>query len=204
MQKILIATHNPSKRDELQELLSDLPLKIVTLSDVGITEDVEEDGDTYTVNSQKKGLYYAKRANLPAISDDGGLEIVALGNKPGVHSKRWVNDNPTEDELIAHMAKVAKELPDDNRHASFNVVLTLAFPDGKVWSVDGRLDGIIAKEPFYKKKKGFPYRSFFFLPQLNKYFFESELTEEEAKVYNHRVKAVHKLRKILKKELGLA
>jgi XTP/dITP diphosphohydrolase len=204
MQKVVIATHNPSKIAELTPLLSDLPLQFVTLDDVGITEDAVEDGMTYESNSQKKALFYSQLANLPAISDDGGLEIFALNNQPGVHSRRWLGPDTTDEDLIAHMIQVAKELPDDNRGAKFTAVLSLALPDGNVWSVDGSVDGIIAKKPSIHKMIGFPYRSFFFLPELNKYYFESELTPEEQKLYNHRVKAVQKLKKILRKELHLA
>ncbi len=203
MQKLLIATHNPAKLYELSELFADLPIKLVSLSDIGITEDIEEDGKTYKENSQKKALFYAKKSGLPSISDDGGIEIAALNNAPGVHSKRWIGDNKSEDELIAHMQKVANELPDDNRTAYFKVVLSVALPNERVWSVMGEIEGIVAKEPFIQKRKGYPYRSFFFLPHLNKYYFESELTPEEQKKYNHRVIAVEKLKPILKKELGL-
>jgi XTP/dITP diphosphohydrolase len=203
MKKLLIATHNPAKLNELSELFADIPVQLVSLSDVGITEDIEEDGKTYEENSQKKALFYAQKSGLPSISDDGGIEIAALNNAPGVHSKRWIGDNKSEDELIAHMQKVANELPDDNRTAYFKVVLSLALPNGKVWSVPGVIEGIVAKHPFIQKRKGYPYRSFFFLSQLNKYYFESELTPKEQKKYNHRVIAVDKLIPILKRELNL-
>lgn len=202
--KLLIATHNPAKLNELSELFTDLPVQLVSLSDVGITEDIEEDGKTYEENSQKKALFYAKKSGLPSISDDGGIEIVALDYAPGVHSKRWLGEGKTEEELIAHMQKVANDLPDDNRTAYFKVVLSLALPDDKVWSVMGEIEGIVAKKPFIQQRKGYPYRSFFFLPKLNKFYFESELTAEEQKKYNHRVIAVEKLKPLLKKELSLA
>ncbi|MBI5122730.1 hypothetical protein HZA75_02610 [Candidatus Roizmanbacteria bacterium] len=150
-----------------------------------------------------KALFYAQKSNTFALSDDGGLEIGALDNAPGVHSKRWLGENTTEDELIAHMQNVANNLPDDNRHASFKVVLSLASPQGQVWSVMGEIKGIIAKKPFIQQRKGYPYRSFFFLPELNKYYFETELTPDEQKIYNHRVIAVNKLKSILEKEVGL-
>jgi len=202
-QKLLIATNNPAKLNELRELFSDLSVELVSLTDVGITEDIEEDGKTYEENSQKKALFYAEKSGLPSISDDGGIEIAALNFAPGVHSKRWLGDGKSEDELVEYMQKVANELPDDNRTAYFKVVLSFALPNDKVWSVMGEIEGIVAKEPFIQKRKGYPYRSFFFLPQLNKYYFESELTPEEQKKYNHRVVAVNKLKPILKKELGL-
>lgn len=201
--KLLIATHNPAKLNELSELFADLPVELVSLTDVGITEDIEEDGKNYEENSQKKAVFYAEKSGLPSVADDGGIEIAALDFAPGVHSKRWLGEGKSEDELVMHMQKIATELPDDNRTAYFKVVLSLALPNGKVWSMMGDIEGIIAKEPFIQKRKGYPYRSFFFLPKLNKYYFESELTSEEQKKYNHRVIAVEKLKPLLKRELGL-
>lgn len=201
MKKLLIATHNPGKLEELTMLLSEYPLELVSLSDVGIHEDIEETGTTYQENSQKKARFYAQKSGLPALSDDGGLEIAALGNKPGIHSKRWLGPQTTEQELITHMKKIAKELPDDNRAARFTTVISLALPTGNVWSVQGTVAGIIAKKISIKKSPGYPYRSFFFLPYLNKYYFESELTPEEQQEYNHRVKAIRQLQQILKNEL---
>lgn len=199
MKKLLLATHNPGKVHEFQLFLSDTPFEIVSLSDLGITEDVEEDGKTYEENSQKKALFFAKKSGLPALSDDGGLEIVALNNEPGIHSRRWLGHRATDDELIEHMKKVSKELPDDNRKAFFKTVVSIALPDGTVESVQGEVEGIIAETPLVKKSKGYPYRSFFFLPELNKYYFESELTPEELQQYNHRYHAVQKIKQILKK-----
>jgi len=201
--KLLIATHNPAKLNELKELLSDLPLELVSLSDVNITKEAEEKGTTYEENSKTKALVYSKKSGLPALSDDGGLEIVALNNEPGVYSKVWLGKNSTEQQLISHMQKVAKQLPDNNRKAYFKVVLSLALPNGKVWSEMGEIEGIIAKKPFIKELKGYPYRSFFFLPQINKYYFETELTPEEQKIYNHRIVAINKLKPILQKTLNI-
>src|SRR5437867_4147145 len=139
MKRLLIATHNQGKLDELQNLLSDLPIELVSLSDVGITEDVIEDGATYEENSRKKAVFYAKKSNLPALADDGGLEIVALNYEPGVRSRRWLGYEASDDELIMHMEKITKTLPDDNRDAYFKAVLSLALPDGAVWSVLGEV-----------------------------------------------------------------
>jgi XTP/dITP diphosphohydrolase len=197
MKKLLIATHNPGKIRELTQLLADVSLELLSLRDVGITEDIEEDGKTYEENSQKKALFYAKKSGLPAISDDGGLEIVALDNAPGLHSKRWLGLDATEEDIMNHMSLVAQELPDDNRTAAFRTVISYALPTGEVWSAMGEVVGIIAKKPLLKRSLGFPYRSFFFLPEINKYYFETELSPSEQKKYNHRVKAVERLKKII-------
>lgn len=196
--QILVATKNPGKIKEMSSFLRDLPLQIVSLKDVGISEDVEEDGKDYFENSRKKAIFYANLSGIPAISDDGGLEISALNNAPGIHSRRWLGHVATDVELIEHMKKVAKELPEDNRYASFKTVVTLAIPHGEVFQSFGEVKGIIAKEPLLSISKGYPYRSFFYLPEIQKYYFESELTDEELKHYNHRYKAIEELKKSIR------
>ena len=199
MQKLLIATTNVGKLREISGFLSDLSVEIVSLKDVGIEDDIEETGESYKENSQLKALFYAKKSGLAAISDDGGLEIDALNGAPGLHSKRWVGKDSTDEKIVNHMIKVAKELPDNNRKAFFRTVISLALPGGKAWSVTGEIEGIIAKKPFLKLLKGYPYRSFFYLPKLKKYYHESELTGEEQKLYNHRYKAIQKIKPLIKK-----
>lgn len=198
MQTLLIATKNPGKLLEIKKFLSDLPLTIVSFHDVGITEDVEESGKTYQENAEKKALFYAQKSGLPAIADDGGLEITALNNEPGVKSHRWLGYKASDEELMNHMTKVAKKLSSNNRKAAFVVSIALALPNGKVWSAREKVEGIIPKHPYSKPMKGYPYRSFFYLPKIKKYYHESELTDEEQKLYNHRRKAVEKLKPLIR------
>lgn len=199
---LLIATRNPGKLEELSRFLSDLSVKLVSLSDLGITDDFEEKGKTYKENSKKKALFYAKKSGLPAIADDGGVEIDALGGAPGVKSKRWLGRKSTEDKIIEHMKKLAEKLPNRKRGAYFRTVISFALPTGKVWSAQGKIRGIIAKKPFLKLLKGYPYRSFFYIPEIKKYYHEQELTDEEQKLYNHRYKALAFLKPIIKKHLA--
>ena len=203
MQKILIATTNKGKLKEISEYLSDLPVEFVSLADLGITFEVVEDGETYQHNSQKKAKEYAVLSGLPSISDDGGLEIDALGGLPGVHSRYFAGPEGKDEDIIEKMKQIARDLPDDNRKAQFTTVLTLAFPDGIYWSVEDKIEGIIAKEPMISLMQGFPYRSFFYLPELGKYYHDEDLTEEEKKNYNHRYKAIQKLKKIIQHELHI-
>jgi XTP/dITP diphosphohydrolase len=203
MQKLLVATTNKGKIIEISEFLKDFPVNLVSLKDVGINDDVEENGITYEENSRAKAIFYAKKSNLPAIADDGGLEISALGGAPGLKSRRWLGYHGTDEELLAHLQKVANELPEKNRIAKFVAVLTFALPTGKWWSEKGEVVGEIAKNPHPKLLKGYPYRSFFYLPNIAKYYHESELTSKETKEYNHRWKAINKLKPIITKELDL-
>lgn len=201
MNKLLIATKNPGKVGELKNFLSDLPFEIVSLADLNIKEDIEENGKTYEENSRKKALFFSKLTGLPAIADDGGLEIAALNNEPGVRSRRWLGQEESDEVLLKHMMKISESLPDNNRTAYFRTVVSFALPNGKVWSVKGEVKGIIAKKPHLKHLKGYPYRSFFYLPEVNKYYHENDLTEEEQKLYNHRYKAVQKLKMTIKEVL---
>ncbi|OGH15701.1 MAG: hypothetical protein A3C22_01455 [Candidatus Levybacteria bacterium RIFCSPHIGHO2_02_FULL_37_10] len=201
--KLLIATTNKGKLKEITDFLSDLPLEIVSLSDLNIQDDVEEVGKTYKENSQTKALFYAKKSNLPAIADDGGIEILALDGAPGIKSKRWLGKDSSEEDIIKHMTKVAQELPDNNRVAFFKTVISLALPNREVWSVTGEIEGIIAEKPYLKILKGYPYRSFFYLPKIKKYYHEDQLTKEEQRMYNHRYKAIQKLKPILRRALSI-
>lgn len=201
-QVILIATKNKGKLQEFSRFLSGLPAKVVSLSDVGISDDVEEDGQTYEENSRKKALFYVKKSGLPAVSDDGGLEIAALGGAPGVKSRRWLGYEATDEELLQHMQKVAKAMPDNNRDAFFRTVVSLALPDGRVWSEQGEVKGVIVKEPFRIRSHGYPYRSFFFLPECRKYYHEQDLDPDEMARYNHRLKAIRALMPHIKEVLS--
>jgi len=202
MKKLLVATTNPGKLKEISGFLCDLrlSLKIVSLADIGIKDDFEEMGKSYKENSQLKALFYAKKSGLPAIADDGGIEIEAFGGAPGIKSKRWLGGNATEKDIINHLLKISKNL--SNRNAKFKTVISFALPSREIWSVAGEVEGIIAEKPYLKALKGYPYRSFFYLPKLKKYYHEDQLTDKEQKEYNHRYKAIEKIKPILMRELG--
>ncbi len=199
MKKLLIATKNKGKVKEIKHLLSELNIKILSLSDVGIDIDIEETGKTYHENSKLKALFYAKLSNLPVISDDGGLEIDALNGKPGIKSRRWLGRHSTDQELIAHLLKISKNLPKDNRNAHLKAVITFALPNGRYFQSLGKVKGVISEKPAGGKLKGYPFRTFFYIPKIKKYYLESELSKEEEKVYNHRYKALQKLIPFIKK-----
>lgn len=204
-QALLIATKNKGKLAELKQFLSDLPIDLVSLSDIGITEDFAETGKTYKENSQKKALFYARLSGIPAIADDGGIEIDALDGAPGVKSRRFFGKNgkeATDEEIMREVQKLIKKIPERKRGAKFKTVVAFALPDGRSFSNTGEVRGIL-KKPYLKLLKGYPYRSFFYLPTIKKYYHEDELSEKEQKLYNHRYKAIRKLRPIIKRELRI-
>lgn len=203
MKKLLVATTNPGKLAEFKEFLSDLPLTLVSLKDVGITSHVEETGKTFEENALLKATHYAKDSGLPTIADDGGLEIDALNGEPGVNSHRWIQkDKEDEDEaLIQHALVRLKDVPKEKRGAQLHLVLAFATPDGKTFTSEGLIRGVIPFEAASYRRKGFPYRSLLYLPELSKFYNHDELTDEENKTYNHRRKAVEEIKPVIKEFL---
>ena len=134
MKKLLIATSNPGKLNEIKKYLADLPLTLVSLKDMGITNQAEETGKTFEENAVLKAKYYSDLSGLPTIGDDGGFEIDALNGEPGVKSHRWIHgDRDDEDEeLIAYTFKNMKGVPVGKRGAELRVVIAFAMPSGEV------------------------------------------------------------------------
>jgi XTP/dITP diphosphohydrolase len=199
MQKLLIATTNPGKLVEIKHYLADLPIELVGLSDVGITEKPEETGTTFKENAMLKAIFYAKRSKLPTLADDGGFEIEALNGEPGVKSHRWIHGDRDDDdkEIIAYTLKRMGGLPDHKRGARLRVVLALVLPDGQVHTVEASIDGIVPEKQSDRFTQGFPYRSLLYLPELGKFYDHNELTKVESDRYNHRKKALEQLRPTL-------
>lgn len=199
MAKLLIATTNPGKLGEIKRFLADLPLELASLIEVGIKEKVEETGKTFEENAILKVRFYAEKSGLPTLADDGGLEIDALGGKPGVKSHRWIDgtkDDEDED-LIAYTLEKMKGLPSAKREAQLRLVFALVI-GGKIHTAEGVVRGFIPEMPSSIRHPGFPFRSLLFLPQLGKFYNHDELTPEEDERYNHRKKALEKLKPILK------
>lgn len=194
MKKLLIATKNEAKLAEYQAFLAGFPVELISLADLTITDSVVEDGKTYEDNAKKKALFYAEKSGLLTLADDAGLEITALGGKPGIHSRRWLGYEATDAELTQHLYTIARDLPDDNRQAFFKTVIAVAHPHGEMTSVAGEIEGVIVKEPLAELIQGYPYRAFFYLPQVGKYYQEITQDSEKQRQYNHRYHALEKLK----------
>jgi XTP/dITP diphosphohydrolase len=203
MNTLLLATNNPAKVQEITRFLSDIPIRLVTPKEVGIADQAPEDGRTFEENALSKARFYQERSGLPALADDGGIEIDALGGKPGVDSHRWVSKvKDDEDEiLIAEVYKQMRGLPREKRGAQMRLILTLVLLDGQIFTAEGIQRGIIAEHPGIHRTPGFPFRAVFFIPEINKYYDHSVMTKEENEKYNHRNKALKKLRPIIKRYL---
>lgn len=199
MKKLLIATTNPGKLLEYRVLFRDLPLELVTLKDANIKDGVEEDGKTFKENAVKKVKFYSKFVDFPTLAEDGGLEIDYLGGQPGAMSRRWPGYEATDRELVDMTLEKLKGVPSEKRGARLRVVIALAI-DGGIHVFDGVLRGFIAEKSEAEIMPGFPFRSLFYVPAIDKVLGDLSI-EEEAKIA-HRRQAVEKAMPLLVQYLG--
>ena len=203
--QLLIATHNPAKKQELREgfltLLSNgNAWELLSLDDLHISADLEETGKTFFDNAQLKAKYFAQISGVPTVADDGGIEIDALLGEPGVHSKRWLGYDATDDEMIAYTLRKLEAIPQEKRKAHLTVCLYYINPlTGFETSVTESIEGEIALSPSSNAIHGFPYRALFIVSKYGKYY--DELSRLEHDSINHRLRAVKKLCPIIEKDL---
>jgi XTP/dITP diphosphohydrolase len=193
--KLLVATNNRGKLREYSELLKGLPFELTTLSEQGITEEVEETGSSLTQNAINKATEYAKLGGLTTMADDSGLEVDALGGDPGPLSRRYAGDNASDKERNDYLLAKLKDIPWEKRAARFRCVIAIVTPEGAVATCEGTCEGIIALGS--RGEGGFGYDPIFYLPELDKHM--AELTLDEKNKISHRAKAAQKARRILER-----
>ncbi|MHB9034434.1 MAG: RdgB/HAM1 family non-canonical purine NTP pyrophosphatase [Anaerolineae bacterium] len=190
--KLLIATHNPGKKREFEELLAGLGLDLYMLDDVGITESVPETGDSYLENASSKASGYAQLAHMLTLADDSGLEVDALGSQPGVYSARY-GGAISDAERCQLVLKQMQGVPAGKRSARFRCVIVLSWPEGRQEWMDGVCEGSIAYEP--RGSNGFGYDPIFWVDA-----YAATMAELPTAVKNrisHRAQAALKARSIL-------
>ena len=184
--KLVIASHNPGKVREIGDLLSPFGVEVVSAGDLGLPEPVE-DGLTFIANAEIKARTAALASNLPALADDSGLAVDALGGEPGIYSARWAGP---EKDFGAAMEKLQIELgASENRGAAFVSALALAWPDGHVETTEGRVQGTLVWPP--RGDRGFGYDPMFVPDGGAQTFGEMEASAKEA--VSHRTLAFEKL-----------
>jgi len=183
---LVIASHNPGKVREIGELMDLFGVRVVSAGELGLPEP-EETGETFVENAVLKARAAAQAAGLPALADDSGLSVHALGGAPGIYSARWAG--PEGDFNLA-MERVYDVLGDSlDRTAHFSCALALAWPDGHVEAFEGRVDGAIVWPP--RGDKGFGYDPIF-MPQGHDTTF-GEMDPDQKHGMSHRARAFEQL-----------
>lgn len=174
--KVVLASKNPHKLVEISAILKPLDVELVLESDLGVDVEVEETGSTFEENSFLKANAVRKATGLPALADDSGIAVDALGGAPGVHSARY-GDDPALDDWgrLLLLLKNTEQVPDGQRQAQFVSVITLVYPDGRVIQARGEAHGELLREAH--GEGGFGYDPIFYYPPAGKTF--AELTAGE-------------------------
>jgi XTP/dITP diphosphohydrolase len=190
---LVIATRNPGKTSEIKDLLKNFPIDIKDLNDFGPIPEAIEDGKDFDENAYKKSSFTARILGIPALADDSGLCVDALGGAPGVFSARFAGENATDAQKCARLLEMLKG--EKNRSASFECVISLAVPTGAALTYEARCEGIILEAPV--GANGFGYDPVFYYPPMKKTF--AQMTQEEKSRVSHRGKALSEFKEEFEK-----
>ena len=194
MRKLIFATTNEGKMREIRMILSDLDYDIVSLKDMNIHTQIEENGTTFEENAIIKAKAIMEMTNELVLADDSGLEIDYLDKAPGVYSARYLGENTPYSEKNNHILELLKDIPLNKRTARFVSCIACAFPSGEIITTRGTIEGIIGYEAI--GDNGFGYDPIFFIPEYE--CTTAELPPEQKNKISHRGKALEKMKCNLK------
>lgn len=197
--RLLVATHNKGKVREYADILGDLGIDWLTLDEAGVTHDVAETEDTFRGNAVLKATTYARQTRLLTLADDSGLEVDALGGRPGVLSARYGGPGLSAVDRYRRLLGELEGVAAEQRTARFHCVAALAAPDGALLgTADGVCEGMIALEP--SGEGGFGYDPVFFLPRYG--LTMAELDAVEKNRISHRGRAAAAIAPRLRRALA--
>lgn len=192
--ELVLATKNADKGRELKALLDGEDLIIRTLVEFPDAPDVVEDGETCEANAIKKATEIARHTGLPAIADDTGLEVEALGGRPGVFAARYAGATATYKDNCEKLLRELEGVPTEQRRARFVTVAAIALPTGQSAAVEGALEGLITDREI--GAQGFGYDPVFFLPESGKTL--AQMSPAEKNRISHRARAFGKAKELLR------
>ncbi len=197
MKRIIAATQNKHKIEEIDEMTRAFGFEIVSRDDAGVGDlEVVEDGETFEENSFKKANEIMKVTGEITIADDSGLEVDYLDGAPGVYSARFAGEDATDQDNNEKLITLLKDVPYDKRTARYVCVITLVIPNGKTLVARGEVEGHIVLEA--SGKNGFGYDPYFVPEGYDKTF--GNFTMDEKNAISHRGKALEILRDLMEKE----
>ncbi len=197
--ELLVATGNPGKLAEMEELLEGLPVQVQRLIDYENAPQVAEDAGTLRDNAIKKATVTAQVCHVHAVADDSGLFVDALDGRPGVRSARYVEGEPTTEKLCRKLLEEMESVPDEDRAAEFRCFIALSDQEGDVLlTATGHCRGTIARE--MRGEGGFGYDPVFYYPPEEKTF--AEMRREEKNTVSHRGLALRQFREHFAELLG--
>lgn len=192
--RIVFATGNAGKIKEIQMILADIGMEVVSMKDAGITVDIEENGRTYEENALLKARGVAAFTKDIVMADDSGLEIDYLNKEPGIYSARYLGEDTPYSVKNANLIERLSGVSDEKRSARFVCAIAAVLPDGRELTVRAAIEGRIGYEE--KGNNGFGYDPIFYVPEFGKT--TAELSGEEKNSVSHRGKALRLMKEELK------
>lgn len=196
MCKIIFATTNENKMREIKMILADVPFEIVSLKESGINADIEENGTTFEENAVIKAKAICELTGLITLADDSGLEIDYIHKEPGVYSARYMGEETPYHVKNQSLIERLKDAEGEQRSARFVCVIAAAFPDGRVITTRGTIEGRIGFEE--RGNNGFGYDPILYVPEYN--MTTGEMPPELKNKISHRGKALEQMKKELLNE----
>lgn len=198
--KIILATHNQGKVEEVKYIFSDLKnIKIIYMDEAGITDDIEENGQTIEENAFKKASFVSEKTSTWTMADDTGIYIEALGGKPGAYPARWGGKSLKGRDKVNFALEKMKNILEKDRKAYFKTAVALISPEGNRWFFKGIISGIITSEVVGVPNNFLPYDTIFKPDGFDKTF--SQMSEEEKNKISHRAQAFLKVKNFLKNKI---
>lgn len=190
--KIIAATSNAGKIREIKKIFCDDKVEILSMGEIGIDIEIEENGKTFEENALIKARTISKMTGEIALADDSGLCVDAMGGAPGIYSARYAGEDATDAQRIEKL--LGELLGEENRKAKFVSVIAVVFPDGTELTADGEVLGRISDKVY--GDGGFGYDPVFISDELEKTF--GEATADEKNKISHRARALDKMYQIMK------
>lgn len=193
MRRIIFATSNEGKMKEIQMILKDLNVEVVSLKEAGISVDIDENGSTFEENAAIKAKEIVKLTGDIVLSDDSGLEVDYMNGAPGIYSARFLGEDTSYDVKNQYIIDQLKDAEGKQRSARFVCVIACALPEGEVYTRRGTMEGRIAFES--AGSHGFGYDPIFYLPEYQ--CTAAELAPKEKNKISHRGKALNAMKEVL-------
>lgn len=184
--RLVVATGNKDKVREIRELLSGMDFEVVSMKEIGLNPEIDENADSFEGNALIKAQTVHKLCGDYVIADDSGLCIDALNGAPGIYSARFCGEDSTYDEKFAKIYELLSDVPEDKWTAQFVCAIAVVKPDGSYYTVKGICEGLLLREK--RGDNGFGYDPIFFMPEYN--MTTAEMDPELKNSISHRGKAL--------------
>lgn len=196
LEKIIFATGNEGKMREVRMILGDLGIQVISMKEAGVTAEADENGTTFEENAIIKAKEIMEKTGEIVLADDSGLEVDALGGEPGIYSARYMGYDTSYHIKNNSLIERLEGKTGEERRARFVCAIAACFPDGRVLTTRGTMEGQIGYEE--KGENGFGYDPVFYLPEYQCY--SAELPLEEKNKLSHRGKALRLMKEALQRE----